>query len=183
MRKLIIVTILLIGMFAYSQTYISPIVVPTEISNDYFPNATRIILTNIAAVSLDAIGDGLMDSGQKEWGHAVNAASVGVLISIPLCQGFTFKEWCWYAASYTFTRIAIFDPVYNMTRGLPLNYHGTTSTWDKTLGGMNAGGLETFARSIFFTASISIPIQQFGIKNRRAKRKRYEQYNSTLIVY
>ena len=38
---------------------------------------------HLGTVALGAIGDGLYDSGSKEWSHALHAAEVGALISGP----------------------------------------------------------------------------------------------------
>ena len=146
-----------------------------ERDNPYFPNAAQVLTTNILAVSLDAIGDGLRDnawithdSRTSKWGHLANAGSVACLLVVPLGQGFDFQEWCWYIASYTLIRIAIFDPIYNATRGLPWDYHGQSSNWDVLVNNkLKAPDGEIMMRLVTFSVGVTIPIQQWHLKNRR----------------
>jgi len=129
------------------------------------PNAYRIIATNIASVSLDAIGDALRDESWatgkdiSKYGHVCNAASTGLLLTIPLGQSFTTMEWITMIASYTLIRAAIFDPIYNKTRGLPFNYVGSNSYWDKALTKANGGDGFIMARVVFISVGISLPLQ------------------------
>ena len=133
------------------------------------PNAWRIIATNITAVSLEAIGDGLRDnawithnSTTSTIGHISQAMGTGLIISIPLGQSFTTSEWFNYVASYILTRIAIFDPIYNTTRGLPWDYHGGSSLWDIAMDGADPGDGLIVARGVTFIVSVSIPLQIFN---------------------
>jgi len=57
-------------------------------------------------------------------------------------------------------RMAIYDIVYNLTRGLAWNYHGTTSGWDNLWGAINPPGwAELGARFMFFSMAFVIPLQ------------------------
>jgi hypothetical protein len=120
----------------------------------------KVIGVYTAAIVLNAVGDGLNDEGTKGWGHACNAASIGLLLSSPFIINYDRKKWYWYLASYTSLRIGLFDYTYNTTRGLPLNYIGGTSTWDQVLGKLNPPSTYLL-RGVFFTVGISIPIHEF----------------------
>lgn len=86
-----------------------------------------------SSILLDAVGDGLNDRGDKVWGHGLQAASTGVLLASPFIIDIDLSKWGYYLASYVTMRIALFDFAYNATRGLPLDYVGNSSLWDKGL--------------------------------------------------
>lgn len=110
-----------------------------------------------SSIVLDAIGDGYNDSGNKVLGHALNAGSVGLLVASPFV--INTKYWGWYFASYIGLRIALFDPCYNLSRGLPLGYVGNSSLWDKALQKQNPKWLLA-GRSLVLVVSITIPIRE-----------------------
>jgi len=125
-----------------------------------YSTALKTIGLYTASITLDAVGDALMDSGNKGWGHICNATSTGILVSTPFVIDFNKKQWPWYAAAYIFMRAAIFDIVYNLTRGLAWNYHGDTSGWDNVWGAINPpAGAELFGRCIILSLAITIPLQ------------------------
>jgi hypothetical protein len=146
-----------------------------EERNPYFPNPTHVLTANILSITLQAVGDGLRDKAWEyhnpklsKWGHLANAGSVASLLVVPLGQGFDFYDWCWYVASYTLLRIAIFDPIYNMTRGLPWDYRGQSSNWDMLLNRtLKAPDGEFMIRVVAFSVGFSVPIQEWHIKNKR----------------
>ena len=124
--------------------------------------AFKIIGILAGSVILEAAGDGLSDNGQKVWGHALQAASTGLLLATPFLLDIDRSKWGWYFAAYISMRIAIFDPCYNLTRGLPIDYVGSTSIWDKTVKGFDPPpGANLWGRSVFLIAAISIPINEF----------------------
>jgi hypothetical protein len=119
----------------------------------------KIILTYAGSIVLNAIGDGLNDSGHKGWGHTCNAVSLGIVLASPFYINYDKSKWYWYLASYCSLRIALFDYSYNTTRRLPFNYIGGTSTWDKMLKKLNPP--ETYGgRGVFLIFGISIPIKE-----------------------
>ena len=145
---------------------------PGDVTFNTKGNATRIILTNAGAVTLNAVGDALRDeawathnSTLSKWGHLANAGSVGLTLTLPLNQGFDTREWIWYVVSYAAMRVAIFDPVYNLVRGNEWNYHGTSSNWDRILGEIDPGDGLIVARGVAFSIAVTIPIHEWG-KNR-----------------
>lgn len=127
----------------------------------FLPEPVKIIGIYTASIVLNTIGDGLNDSGKKQWGHLCNAANIGLLLSSPFVIKYDKSKWGWYLASYVALRIAVFDYTYNSTRGLPLNYIGGSSTWDKALQEIKPPET-SFARAIFFTLGVAIPINELG---------------------
>ena len=53
----------------------------------------------------------------------------------------------------------MFDPIYNGTRGLPINYIGNTSLWDKGLQEFDPEAGLLFMRAVFLTAGVSITLR------------------------
>lgn len=123
MKKLFLILLLSSFVFALSAQYDSIYPVKKKISEP-----VKIIAVYTGSILLNAIGDGLNDSGDKGWGHACNALSTGFLLTSPLILDYEKSKWGWYLTSYISLRIALFDYTYNTTRGLPLNYIGGTST-------------------------------------------------------
>ena len=154
MKKLILILFLSLSSVIYAQ------------------EAWKIIGIYSGSIVLNAIGDGLNDSGDKGWGHACNAASIGLLLSSPFLIDYEREKWYWYLISYTSLRIAMFDFTYNTTRGLGLNYIGGTSTWDKTLKKMNPPNTY-MGRAVFLGFGIAVPINELGIHKIR-KNKRFK---------
>lgn len=125
------------------------------------PESAKVIGIYTTSIVLNAVGDGLRDDGNKVWGHSLNVASTGLLLASPFIFNIKKNTWGWYLASYVCLRVALFDPVYNTTRGLPIDYIGNTSLWDKGLQKFNPPkGIHMFGRSVFFMIAIAIPINQ-----------------------
>jgi len=125
------------------------------------PNAWKWLVVTTVSITLDMAGDACMDEGHKQIGHILEAASVGSLLGGMFWLDPERKQWPWYLLSYVSARIAYADPIYNGVRGLPWNYHGTTDYWDGVWNELNPpAGAELFGRSIFFTLSITITLQQ-----------------------
>ena len=119
----------------------------------------KILVLFLIAVIFDAIGDALNDSHHKGIGHLLQAIVIGLLLMSPFFIDIALNSWGWYLASYICLRIALFDPIYNITRGLKWNYIGSTSLWDKArMAVMSPAGMEIFARVIFLIAGIGIII-------------------------
>ena len=118
------------------------------------PEWTKAITLLGGSVVCEAIADGMYDNGNKGPAHALGAASVGMLLTYAVWNKKENHEPLWAIPAYISFRIALFDPVYNHTRGLPINYIGNTSTWDRTLQKIDPGDGLMFGRSIFFIAGI-----------------------------
>jgi hypothetical protein len=111
---------------------------------------------------LNGIGDGLNDSGEKGWGHAVNALSAAVLIGGTVWSEPNRKDWLRYIVIYAGARYVTFDPAYNLTRGLPVTYIGTTATIDKEMSKVPPG-MRTFSRGLMACFTIGFTINNYGI--------------------
>ena len=86
----------------------------------------------ITSVVLEAKGDALYDEGLKSKGKLYQAASLATFATLIPLHKKGDNLWA-EAASYVAFRIALFDPTYNLSRGLPIDYIGSTSLWDKGL--------------------------------------------------
>lgn len=117
----------------------------------------RTILLFATSIILDAVGDALNDSGEKEVGHVCAAASVATLLTVPFLTNVDKKKWYIYALSYTSLRMGLFDPSYNVARGVDINYIGCTCSTDKT---MRANNIQSnlFARGFFVGVGIALPL-------------------------
>ena len=127
---------------------------------DRIPESVKVITIFSSSIILDAVGDGLYDSGQKTLGHSFQAMSTGILLTSPIFLDMDKDNFWWYIVSYVSLRIGLFDYSYNATRGLPLGYVGTTSLSDKVLQEFNPGSHLWFPRTIFFTLGVVIPINE-----------------------
>ena len=115
----------------------------------------------VGSILLDAAGDALNDEGEKVWGHTLNALSTGVLLASPFILDMEFRDIGWYIVSYLSLRVALFDPMYNITRGLDPNFIGSTSGWDKALQKLNPPDhMMYFGRAIFLGVGVTIPINE-----------------------
>lgn len=119
------------------------------------------IAFDVAHVVLDATGDALMDSGQKDWGHAVNAAAVGTLLVQPFAIDFDSNDWMWKLPAYVCTRFVFFNLTYNLVHPDidDIWYFGSTSVGDRYLNRMMPGQSQLFAKSVALTFGISITLR------------------------
>ena len=133
------------------------------------PESVKIISVYAGSIILNAVGDGLNDDGHKGWGHACNAASIGILLTSPFVIDYDKSKWGYYLTSYVALRIATFDYAYNATRGLPLSYIGTTSAWDKGLQKLKPPDGLAMGRLVSLTIGISIPIKEFDSRKKHRR--------------
>ena len=124
------------------------------------PEPVKVITLYTGSIILEGIGDGLYDDGQKALGKSLQAVSLGMALSTPFIFDVDKDNWAWYLASYVSLRIGFFDYAYNTTRGLPLGYIGNTSYTDKFMQQVMPPGNQLFARSIFITLGVAIPINE-----------------------
>ena len=106
----------------------------------------------------NAVGDGLNDSGHKDVGHCFNAASIGLVVMSPLIFDYQKDKWYIYPLSCMFVRIGVFDWAYNWTRGLPYNYIGGTSIWDKGMKKLAPPDGFALGRVVSFTVGFTLPL-------------------------
>lgn len=141
MKKTLIILLLLISISASAQK----------------KEAWKVITVYSSSIILNAVGDGLNDSGHKDWGHACNAASIGFLLTSPFIIDYDKSKWGYYLTSYVGLRFAMFDASYNLSRSLPYNYVGVTAPTDKMLQNMPRN-LITFSKGISLSIGIITPI-------------------------
>ena len=127
--------------------------------------SAKIIAVYAGSIILNGIGDGLNNSGHKTWGHACNAASIGILLTSPFIIHYDKDKWWIYLLDYGFLRYGLFDSSYNLTRGLPYNYIGTTAGTDIIFHKAPAN-FRTFSKGISMVMGISLPINDLGNKKR-----------------
>lgn len=112
----------------------------------------------LGSVVANGIGDGLNDSGKKEWGHAMNAISISLLVVSPFIHNYNQDVWWKPLIKYSFIRIGFFDWTYNMTRQLPVTYIGTSSWWDQGMQKLNPPDGFAMGRIVFTTIGFAIPV-------------------------
>jgi len=123
------------------------------------PEPVKAIVLLGGSVVCEAIADGMYDNGNKGPAHALGAASVGMLLTYAVWNKKENHEPLWAIPAYISFRIALFDPIYNTTRGLPINYVGSTSTWDEMINKINPGDGLIFLRCVILTFGIYFTIQ------------------------
>ena len=161
MKRLSIISLLLVfalNIQAQDFTLYNP---PSK-----FPEWAKVALVYSTSIALDAMADGYRDDGNKQLSHALEAASVGTLLMSPFIINYKQDRWGRYLTSYVTMRLAIFDPIYNTTRGLPLSYMGTTSIYDKALNKAPEHFMY-YLRGVSLMVSIAIDINELnGFKSR-----------------
>ena len=116
-----------------------------------------IILYLFLCVVTGAVADGLNADVIQTWGHLLDALEKALLIS----GAFIFKprSFIAYLLAYVFIRVATFDYIINLVRGLPLLYLGGENWWDMFLVKFPSHGV-TFARVIFLITGMALPIKE-----------------------
>ena len=112
----------------------------------------------IACVVIAAVGDGVFDDGAKGWGHILEAIETLMLVSGPFIFRLKRRQWLAYVIALVAFRIGFFDYTYNLVRGLPLAFVGSTSWWDMLIAKQYPHGL-LFGRIIFLILACSLPFQ------------------------
>ena len=120
-----------------------------------------VVVYHTATIALGAVADGLYDDGYKEWGHALHAVELGAVLAGPFIhKPRGAAEIVSYLISYGFLRFSFFDAFYNWTRGLPMNYIGSTSHYDQFFAQMPPDG-RAWWKSCSLVVGIAIPIKSF----------------------
>ena len=124
--------------------------------------AFAIVGYQIGTIALGAVGDGLDDSGHKEWGHTLKALEVGALMSGPFIFKMTKRDYLPYVSGYVFMRFALFDNIYNASRGLPGDHIGSVSWYDRMREELNAPPVGWgFAKGLSFVLGVGINFKYF----------------------
>ena len=112
----------------------------------------------ITCIALAALSDAMLDFGRKVLAHSVEAGGLLILISGPFIFKLERRHWLAYVLAFAFWRVVGFDYLYNLFAGLPWDFHGSTSIWDRILSKQPEHGI-LFGRIVFLLAAISIPFR------------------------
>ena len=166
MKKLLIITFIsLIGITVHAQQF------RNRVSSNYYVKvnepekiikneALKTILLYSGSIVLNGIGDGLNNNNHKTWGHACNAASIGVLLASPFVIHYDKTKWYGYILDYAFLRYSLFDASYNIANGQKFDYIGTTAGTDRIFHKAPAG-FRNFSKGISLTVGIFLPINNY----------------------
>jgi len=164
MKKLFSIVLLTICVTTNAQY--NPYKIEQEKQTWKHKEAAITLACNMAAIALDAMGDGYLDRSKvepgnryAERGHMLSAASVGVLLVRPFLSDMSRTDWGWYISSHILLRMGSFDHFYNAARGLPFNYIGSTSYWDRFWSNSPPAWKLGF-QSLYFTVGVAIPIKE-----------------------
>ena len=149
MRNLLVLLALSLSLSCFSQR---------QTTWQRIDKPLAIIGYHIGTVALGAIGDAMMDEGNKNLGHALQACEVGALIGGPFLFKIQRSEALAYLANYGFMRFSLFDSFYNMTRDLPVLYNGTSSNYDRFMNTIPPDG-RVFMKTWSLVVGISFPIK------------------------
>ena len=117
-----------------------------------------IILYIILCIAVTALTDALNFLDFGTWAHTANAAGILLLISGPFIFKLERRHWVAYIVAFAFWRVVGFDYLFNLFAGLPWDYIGVVSFWDKVLSKVPPHGL-IFIRAVFMIAAVAIPLQ------------------------
>lgn len=117
-----------------------------------------IILFIIFTIAVTALADAFAFLYFGTWAHLTKAAGYLLLISGPFIFRLERRHWLAYVLAFTFWRVVGFDYLFNLFAGLPWNYIGVVSFWDKFLAMVPQHGI-IFGRVIFMIAAVSIPLR------------------------
>ena len=154
MKQVISIILILVSLNSFGQN-------PYKVDRSDKYIALALVTSSIV---LDAMADGVRDNHTNlVLSHSLEAASILPLLLSPFLLDLKDYQWASYLVTYCTMRIAIFDPVYNATRGLPLGYIGDSSSYDKMLKRMTGPGQGWLigARSLSFVVSVSIPLKYY----------------------
>ena len=115
-----------------------------------------VLILFLVVILSDAAGDAFNDSGRKVLGHILCAIAVLLLLISP----FLIKDVSigFYIAAFICLRIALFDIVYNLTKGSKWYYIGNSGLWDKFLRLIDPGKHLIVGRIIFLIAGLGMII-------------------------
>jgi hypothetical protein len=116
--------------------------------------ALLIILFFTVCVVVGAAGDAMMlDS--KLIAHPLQAVEVLLLLCGAAIFRITPRQLIAWVVVYVCIRVAGFDYLYNLFAGLPWDFHGTTSIWDRFLGSHPEHGI-AFSKTVFLMIGIGV---------------------------
>jgi len=114
----------------------------------------------VLLVVIGAIGDGLNNSGETDWGHLINALEIALLfICARSLQIITWRGTLLLLLSYAFIRAGLFDQIRNLVAGQEFFYFGGKNWWDKFFVMMPPFGVVTF-KIVFLMVGVALPIRE-----------------------
>jgi hypothetical protein len=135
-------------------------------NNDFYKHkftkkSTTSLLMDVASITLRYTGDALMDSGNKEWGHACRALGYGSLLAQPFLIDFDKDDWKWKFPAYIALNFALGNLIYNAINPNvnDLLYYGDTDFFDKQFGKMMPGYHQLWPKTIALTFAVSITLR------------------------
>ena len=158
MKTLLTLTLILLSQVVYGQR------LQYNFEHHYkkIPESVKVITVIASSIVFEAVGDACYDNGNKVAAHILQATSTGILLASPFLLDFDRSKCGWYFLSYLTFRVALFDPIYNLSRGLQVGYIGSTSYWDKGMETFAAPGImQLWGRSVVLTFGISITLDKF----------------------
>ena len=129
----------------------------------------KITAIAISTTVVESIGDALYDIGKADGnqnqmmiGKTLQGASLGGhYFYIPTIKD-SEVSWLWVPLIEILWRIALFDLVQNLTRGLPIGYIGNTSYWDRGMQSFSPpAGMRIFADCVIATFAISLTFNKY----------------------
>ena len=163
MKKLVFILLFLPAVaFSQDNDYWFP-VPQQQTFFERIPEPVKVITIFVSSITLDAVSDAMIAQNKNTvLAHSLDAVNIGMLLSTPFILDIDKNNWFAYLTSYVCFRIALFDPIYNVTRGYPIaGERYPVSLWDKALIKVNPPpGAEIFARSMFLGIAITIPIKE-----------------------
>lgn len=135
---------------------------PPETPWHRIPPSVKVLTVHLTSITLNAVGDAfIVQDYNRQYAHVMRATALGLEMIGPFLIEPDMDNWWVYLASYVSLRIAIFDPIYNLSRDLPWNYRHDASYWDLAVNQFNPpAGIEVFGRSVFFIIGVTIPISE-----------------------
>ena len=148
--------ILLFISFNLSAQYPTEYVKPKLVIPDEYKVITMSMLQTVA----DATGDALMDTNRKEWGHVMQGATVALFVIEPaLIKYDSWGDVTIKAVSLVGARLLLFNFTYNLVRGLPYGFIGTTSGYDKFITSQPDNFV--WGKTVFITMSFAITLNEW----------------------
>ena len=115
-----------------------------------------IILYFIAFVVLSALSDALSDEYYKVWAHGLEVGCKGMLVFSVII--FKPKKWIPFVIALVAWNAVLFDTSYNLFRGLPWNFIGSTSLWDIFFSNYPIVGL-IIVKTLCLALAVHLPIK------------------------
>lgn len=120
----------------------------------------KVIGMSILETVADATGDALMDSGNKELGYIMQGATIALFVIEPaLIEYNSFRDVSIKAVSLIAARVLLFNVTYNVVSGLPYDYIGSTSYYDKFCS--SQPDKFRFGKGIIITIGFAITINEW----------------------